>query len=291
MSNGGEKPALVVLCSWTNARLAHVQRYSNEYMTLFPNTRIIVLDTHFWDLVCPTFSALKDQTASAVELIHAELSIQSHGTGMPRSGMLLHVLSEGGCFKACKLAKAYWKRYSQKLPVSALVLDSTPGKPRYLRHCKGLVKAITTRPFLQNLCLPAAFAVTGTVWIGYMVFTDFANNPISWSRRTLLDGRYLEYITTRPLLYCYSEQDDIVDSRDIQQHAAQAEAQKLSVTRCKYESDHVSHAKVNTKRYWAEIYCMWSPGAQLERHPCARKESLKRLGPHRIFVPKEPQFR
>ena len=272
-------PALFVICSWTNARMEHVKNYSNEYRRVFPDTPILVLDTHFRDLLSPGSSTVQKQIEVAVELIH---NMSSSGLGLH-----LHVFSEGGCFKACRLAENYRQKYGLQLPVAAMVLDSTPGKPRYLRHCKGLAKAITKNRWLQALCLPMAFAITGTVWIGYMIFTDFANNPMSWSRLALLDFKASGSDVSKPhLFYRFSTQDDIVDHHDVMEHIEQATQQGFSVEICTFNTDHVCHAKKQENRaaYWSSIHHWWLPNCPLEDVSDLTRETLIPTQYHRIWM-------
>jgi hypothetical protein len=174
-------------------------------------------------------------------------------TDSPR--ILMHVFSEGGSNKACELAQAYKKKHSARLPVAALCLDSTPGKPRFLRLCNALARSFSSNMCLGYMGLVIAFLVLGWVWMLYHVFIGYERNPVSRSRQLLHDGEYFNL--TAPRCYLYSKRDKLIAWMDVQDHAAEGKDKGIPITRVIFQSEHVKHMKESEKCYWEAVETTW----------------------------------
>lgn len=115
--------------------------------------------------------------------------------------MLLHIFSEGGANKGCKLATAYRAATGTYLPISAIYLDSTPGHPHFLRLYSALAKSFPPTPALEQLATVVVFVVSGLVWVVYHVFVGYENNPVSRSRKQLLDPELFGLMVPRCYVY------------------------------------------------------------------------------------------
>lgn len=168
----------------------------------------------------------------------------------------MHVFSEGGSNKACELATVYQHSTGSRLPISALYLDSTPGHPRYLRLCSALAKSFPPIPVLKQLATIIAAVLLGTIWLLYHVFVGYANNPVSQSRKQLLDPKLFDLQV--PRCYLYSKKDALIAWQDIYEHAGESMEHNGSVTEVLFEhSGHVDHAREEPNRYWDAITTVW----------------------------------
>lgn len=251
------EPTLIVLCSWTGAYIEHVRYYATKYKRLFPSTPILLITTSPQDVLRRSSRKRKEQLALAVRLLH----VRSWRDGDDKEArkeerILMHVLSDGGSFKACELTKAYLEAHQTRFPISALILDSTPGIPRYPRYCKALAKAVARNPALQCLCRLPVYVALGTLWIVYRACIGFENNQVSRTGKDLLDVKLFD--SAVPHCYLYSTQDTIVAYEDVKQHVVLAKS-RYPVTECVFDSsDHVMHGKVYPEEYWSSIYSTWT---------------------------------
>lgn len=175
----------------------------------------------------------------------------------------MHVFSEGGSNKACELATAYQHSTGTQLPISALYLDSTPGHPRYLRLCSALAKSFPPIPVLSQLALVFATIMLGIVWVLYHGFVGYDNNPVTRSRKQLLDP--VLFNLKVPRCYLYSKADAQIAWQDVYEHAGASMLHSGRVTEVIFEnSSHVDHARKEPERYWDAITTVWQQAQEKE---------------------------
>jgi hypothetical protein len=255
-----DAPSLILLCTWTGAQCRYIAKYTAEYRSLFPSTRIMVITTSAKDLCFRNSQRKQERLRPAVERISSYKYLTDHGMS---NGILLHVFSEGGSNKACELAEAYYNITSTRLPVSALCCDSTPGHPRYLRLCNALNKSLPQIRVLRHTGLLFGSAVLGCIWILYVGVKGCENNVITRTRRRLQDPKHFDLTT--PRCYLYSRNDDLIAWQDVQEHAEESMDQNIPVTQVLFEhSGHVGHAKQEPERYWNAVMATWRETGILE---------------------------
>jgi hypothetical protein len=253
-----DAPSLVLLCTWTGAQARYMAKYTAEYQSLFPYTRIMVIATTAKDLCLRNSKQKQRRLQPAIKRIS---SLEYLHDGGNASGILMHVFSEGGSNKACELAEAYFVITGKRLPVSALCFDSTPGHPRYLRLCNALNKSLPQIPLLRHTGLILGSTVLGAIWITYRVFKGPENNIITRTRRRLLDPVHFDL--TAPRCYLYSKDDALIAWQDVCEHATESVHKGIPVKEVLFEgSGHVGHARQEPDRYWRAVTATWrSAGA------------------------------
>jgi hypothetical protein len=245
-------PSLILLMTWTGAHGRHISKYTSEYSTMFPSSHIMVITTSSADFIFRNSKRKQHRLQPAVKYISNLQHIPCRNNG----GILMHVFSEGGSNKACELATAYQRSTGTRLPLSALYLDSTPGHPRYLRLCSALAKSFPPIPVLKQLATVIATIVLGFIWILYHVFVGYSNNPVSKSRRQLLDPTLFDLKT--PRCYLYSKKDALIAWQDVYEHAGESMEHSGAVTEIIFESSgHVDHARREPNRYWDAVTTVW----------------------------------
>jgi hypothetical protein len=226
---------------------------------MFPISRILVITTSAKDIVWRSSARKQERLRPAIEYILSLYGIPKVRNG----GILLHVFSEGGANKACELGIAYHAVTGRQFPISAMCLDSTPGHPRFLRLCSALAKSFPPIPVLKQFAAVIAIVVLGLAWAAYHIFKGYENNPVSRSRKQLLDPRL--FALTVPRCYLYSKSDALVAWQDIYEHASDLIKRDGCVTETIFEdSEHVSHAKTESRRYWDTVRTVWMHSQ--ERH-------------------------
>ncbi|KAK4155671.1 hypothetical protein C8A00DRAFT_13329 [Chaetomidium leptoderma] len=173
-------PDLIIITSWTGAAAKHVAKYTAAYNTLYPGVPLLVITTAVSDLVLHSETHKLQALAPAVDYLvsqEEERPPYSHSHYCPpRSprfpSLLLHAFSEGGAHKAVLLARAYCLSHQnkKKIPLRALILDSTPGRASYTRATAAFAQAMppfwSSSPVLNALKTPFAAGVVGLVWAG-----------------------------------------------------------------------------------------------------------------------------
>jgi hypothetical protein len=248
-SKDEDAPTLVLLCSWTGARGKHIKKYTKWYQERFPATPIMVITTSAQDFILRTSQSKQERLQPTID----ELEHLLGKTASPR--ILMHVFSEGGSNKACELVQAYKKRHSACLAVAALCLDSTPGKPRFLRLCNALAKSFSPNLCLEYVGLVIAFLVLGWIWILYHAFIGYERNPVSRSRQLLHDGEYFNL--RAPRCYLYSKRDKLIAWMDVQDHATEGEDKGIPFMQVVFQSEHVKHMKESEQCYWKAVESTW----------------------------------
>jgi hypothetical protein len=257
-TNSQPPPSLILLLSWTGAVDKHISRYTNSYKNLFPSTPILLVTTSPADFLFRSSKQKQSRLDPAVDYIQ-DMHSQEPGKGNKSMRILMHAFSEGGSNKACELAERYKSRTGNRLLISALFLDSTPGKPRYRRLCKGLACSYTSNPILRLMVIGIVSLPLGLKWIMYFTVFDYERNPISKTSKELLEHEYLDP-TNQCYLYCLG--DEIVASQDIKKHVEQCKAKfsseqyrGKSVEDHKYEGSHVNLTQDTS--YWDDIERTW----------------------------------
>ena len=197
----------------------------------------------------------------------------SSSSDRPFSSILLHAFSEGGSYTSVALASLYLESSRSepakpsssgtgRIPISALVLDSTPGhRPTQSQArravARSLSPAISSRPFIAK---PLSFAAVSLTTETLKMLKRYApgKNFFDLTRLGLNDPALFE-LEGVPRLYLFSEEDEIVMWEDVQSHAEQSGVRSLCV-RFK-GTRHCQHAagkgRSEGRIYWEAVRSVW----------------------------------
>lgn len=144
------------------------------------------------------------------------------------SSLLLHAFSEGGAHKAVLLARAFLSTTSstssptcKKLPVEALILDSTPGTTASLtRLANGVARALPPR----TPGVVAKGLAAGVVGVSSVLRRDKKGDgrDIIAETREALNDPCLWDLDRAARTYLFGEADEVVWWRDVHQHGVES---------------------------------------------------------------------
>jgi hypothetical protein len=272
-------PNLIVITSWTGAAAKHVAKYTAAYNAVYPGVPILVITTVLLDL---TFHSTKRKLKALAPAVNY-LLFRHPPT------LLLHAFSEGGAHKAVLLARAYLlgTHNRHRLPLSALILDSTPGRPSFSRASTAFARALPvsqSNPLVSKvLAPPIAKVVVGSIMAGQYLRSSVhgggggsgkgdgakkkgGRSFMEETRRALNDDTLWD-VRGMARTYLFGEGDEVVWWRDVQEHAIESAAGEKDgaepgvgslVVRFK-RTEHCAHAKgvVNGAVYWAAVRKTW----------------------------------
>ncbi|KAF2022783.1 hypothetical protein EK21DRAFT_82423, partial [Setomelanomma holmii] len=240
---------LVILCAWTRAKQRYIAKYTKKYSEIFPAASIMVVLTTAADLCFRSSHRKQNRLQHVVQYLNTDLEEEPKNRRI-----LMHAFSEGGSNKACELARAYFNETKGRLPVSALYLDSTPGRPRYVRLCNALSKSFPDLSVIRQTGFILCAAVVGAIWIFYEC-KGFKTNVIDRTRDCLLDTDLFDHQV--PRCYFYSKSDELIAWQDVAAHHCSAPKNFIIYDECFEKSGHVRHALHDPKRYWKRIEDVW----------------------------------
>lgn len=80
---------------------------------------------------------------------------------------------------------------------------------------------------------------------------------VDWARTWLNDLDIVDKNAKR--MYLYSEEDEVIDWRDVEKHAKEAQEKGISVVTIKeVKGGHVQHAVCNKRQYWMSVTELWA---------------------------------
>lgn len=253
----GVEPDLIIVCSWMGAQPRYIKKYTKAYQTQFPSSPILLLRQDGGDLFWrPTWQQIRN-LAPAVSVVRD--LVDKKRPNCPR--VLLHIFSNGGSYTACQFADAYRGSSPGKdelVPISALVLDSTPSLPSSKRAHAAISESLPKSPLLRDIGSAAVWAWIG---LGTAVDTIGRKEDITTSlRRRLNDPKGAFMQSTLKRLYLYSQADKLIPAADVEAHAEEA-IRIIGKDRVRMEdfvsSRHVGHVMLDQERYWGLVKGCW----------------------------------
>ncbi|KAK4245085.1 hypothetical protein C7999DRAFT_34546 [Corynascus novoguineensis] len=287
-SSSKTPPKLVILATWMGARDPHIAKYLAQYQALFPTAPILLLRSEPRHFIRPGSAASDFAPAvPCVRAIFPNLGTGSSGTASSASvpaassdsltplaneaaggeanrvpQLLLHAWSNGGASSLLHLRRALnlspeatATAETSSVPPYTLVLDSTPGAFRYLASYRAFTAGLSGAALW--LAAPLVHALCLWYWLRHAVLGRGRTGPLAALRRGLNDALARRAEVRRA--YVYGPGDRLVDWRDVEAHAADAErAGFAAVRRERFEgSEHVAHARVDAERYWRVARETW----------------------------------
>ncbi|KAK4867794.1 hypothetical protein LT330_006653 [Penicillium expansum] len=246
-SEKADRP-VIFIAFWMNAPPRALAKYVVEYRRLVPSARIVFVRSSSGDFIWRLGAqARKARVAPAVEAMR--------GLVTPENPVFVHFFSNGGMSSTTHLLQAWKDATGTPLPMSAMILDSAPGSPSLRADFKAFSFALPRMWILWLLgkCLLFALLVLFKLIHSSSVFPD----PTSLARKLINDNSLVQAANldgTLSRCYIYSDTDDLVNWRDVESHAVDAEAEGWVVRREVFKnSPHVGHMRAEPDRYWGIV--------------------------------------
>lgn len=246
-TNDKVKP-VIFIAFWMNAPARALAKYVIEYGRLVPSARIIFARSSSNDFMLP----LKSETRRA-RIAPAIEAMQ--GLVTPENPVTLHLFSNGGLSHTGHLLQSWKMITGTPMPISAMIMDSAPGSLGLRSGLRAFSFALPRMWILQMLGKSLLF-----VWLFFaMLMHAHESNPdpITLARRLVNDSSLVRPAASQDKLarcYIYSDADVLVDWKDIESHASEAEAIGWVVRREFFKgSPHVGHMRADPDRYWGVI--------------------------------------
>jgi hypothetical protein len=250
-----DEPELIVFCSWMGANPRHIRKYATYYGETYPNAVILIVTTSVVDLAVRSKSAHSNRIRPAIEKIKRTLCEANATKRNPR--ILLHILSNGGAYTACRIADTFRKEVGNPLPITGMILDSCPGRGNFEQSIAAISINLPKAFLLRHILLLAASLLLAYLWVLDRVLQVENKLDRSWYRMN--DERLFDLRACR--LYVYSKADAIIHWRDIEDHAEMAKKIGWTVIEMRYEdSAHVCLLRDKPELYWAAAQGIWEIG-------------------------------
>lgn len=247
-------PRLIVLAGWMGAQLPHLAKYTTRLQALYPGSPIVVLRSFVYHFTTRISSHPKE-VAAAVPVIK---SIMTEHTGADdkEATMLVQVFSNGGSAALRHLREQYAVSVARGLPRHVTVYDSAPGRFQWQR---------SVTAFMASAAWASAPVRLAMLVFVNALFAFYWAAHVPWGRPGYLDRTWLAQndraanAAEAHRAYIYSNEDKLVDARDIEEHAASAVRNGFVVAAMEkfVGSAHVAHVRVDESRYWGIVKNTW----------------------------------
>jgi hypothetical protein len=238
-------PNTILILSWAAAAPRHIEKYVALYTSNFPSARIILTTSCMENFIFRS----KEKQRHLVAPVVAGLQDK------PGDRLLVHIFSNGGAKQWATINSEYFNTTGHVLKNDLTIIDSAPGRPRYQQSLATLIR-ILPRPLVLRIPLSIGFSVI----LAFMFVGDLFpghENVVDAMWRELNDSRLMSEPARR--CYIYSAEDDVIDWKDVEDHARQAEASGWSVIMVKFDgSQHVAHLRQDSIKYWEAIESAWT---------------------------------
>ena len=276
----------------------HIQKYLVPYYALYPHSDMLLLESSMNNLAWVSDAAQMRSLMPAVNAVSdlSQVFRREAGTGAVQARepiILVHAFSNGGAHSAVQLAQAYREHLLRvapvdylpaELPVSALILDSSPGRADYNIGIQVVLSMVPKASFLWRSAVTIlAHAMITSIVTAHKL--GIAENIASklWRCLNDLEGPFLlkkgpssrlcedesdlgKDVKVVPRTYIYSNRDQMIPWQCVVEHGSEArEAVAGALSRATGDnghlqdvirlegfagSAHVSHSTLDRERYW-----------------------------------------
>lgn len=264
-SSSPPSPRLIVLAGWMGAALPHLAKYTNRLQALYPSSPIVVLRSFVYHFTTRVSSHPRE-VAAAVPLIKSIMAdyaeVEEGGKEEGEAEVLVHLFSNGGSAALRHLREqcASAGGSGSSFPRHVTVYDSAPGRFQWQR-------GVTA--FMASAAKASAPIRLAMLVFVNCLFAFYWAAHIPWGRPGYLDRTWLAHndragnAAEVRRAYIYSEEDALVDPREVEEHAASAVRNGFVVAAVEkfVGSAHVAHVRVDEARYWRIVKETWENSA------------------------------
>ncbi|KAM0082362.1 hypothetical protein ACKRZS_005434 [Fusarium odoratissimum] len=249
-----DSPKIIIIASWTNALDSHIAKYVDKHKELFPTSQLVLVKSYNKNFFDP--KVLAESVKPAVPVVRASFPNATSSTAEP--GIMIHLFSNGGSSNISSLYDVYAATAQEGedpwLPPHVTVFDSAPGAQR-LTNTAAFFKSTVPKSY-RWVFMPLVYFVAAA-W----QFTKVLGLTKDWlafwgSTHNTAEGKREREIRRT---YIYSEEDELIDYKDLEAQAAEAEKLGFDIHLEKFDGSlHVAHARKDEARYWSVVQKTWS---------------------------------
>lgn len=236
---------LIFIAFWMNAPPRALAKLAVEYRHIAPMARIVLVRSsvgdYFWR---GTARAQQARLAPAVEAIRVLASRENP--------VFMHLFSNSGLTSTIHFLQSYLKITGKPLPMSSMVLDSTPGTATVSAAMTAFAYALPKMWILRLITKSLS-------WLCLVLIKAFhaitrSPDPIAFARRVINYASLIEAVNVNGVptrCYIYSDTDELVNAHDVEQHASHSEASGWAVRLERFQgTPHLGHRRAAPERYW-----------------------------------------
>jgi hypothetical protein len=259
-------PTLLILCSWAFAPLRPLSKYIKGYQSLYPHTSILLLQNEINNMLFTP-----DSWQFSAQFNYAAEQVKQHMDNSDNARILLALFSNGGSHSAVQLSEAYKQMYNATLPIHAIVLDSTPGKPHWSETHKALMTGVPKNPLARlagSFTVHSMLFTTGLMHASSNVLGGYGELA-TWKLWRVLNEPGSAFLREGvPRTYIHSEEDIMILSKDVREHAEIARGRLRGLSGEGKERElvkieefvgtpHTNHMSSDPARYWGIVRGTW----------------------------------
>jgi hypothetical protein len=222
-------------------------------MTLYPHARIILVTINTVQfLFHPESKRRADIKAAVTALLAADQSTDR---------LLIHALSNGGNRRVYNISSVYRALTGKALPAKIWIVDSAGGIPQFRRDIHAL--QIPARQFNWFVWLPYmafSYVLVSVVYVTVNWMPEWFWYELVWGPwKGNNDTKLVDQKCVKG--YIYSKEDEAMDWRDTEKHAAVAREKGFEVVmKLVEDAGHVQlfRGKGGEKDYWGFIEKIWA---------------------------------
>ncbi|KAG8998704.1 hypothetical protein FRB95_012174 [Tulasnella sp. JGI-2019a] len=246
-----ETPELVLIFGWMEARLPHIQKYTELYNKVYPGATQMVVRSYGDFLYTNSEQFFKEMAPLAKMLQEYQ-----------GKRVLVHVFSNGGCLMLTYLVEASRSLTAPEAPMeplqaSAIIFDSCPGTGDVRSGARAFTAGMKNPIAKYAFATLVIFVITTVRW--FRIITGKGGDHFNAMRKQLLDPVILPHGVV-PRTYIYSDSDAIIPYKAVESHAEESKHLGLKVEVEKFpDTPHVNHIKgeSNLARYLDIIQKTW----------------------------------
>jgi len=240
----GAGPETILFLSWGDAKPRYIEKYTNLYADIWPDARIILVETGMADFFWRTEQMSQKLAEPAVKML-AESN---------KEALLVHVMSNAGAKQWGTLNSALNKQTSTTLSSAVTIIDSAPGRAHFSQTWASLAGSLP-RSFIPRMILGGVLGFV--LCLMHLQFWLLPGPDVLERSRARLNDNSTPINGARRS-YIYSVADKVIGWEDVEDHAGEAERKGWAVKLVKVPgSTHVGHFKQDPVLYRETIEAAW----------------------------------
>lgn len=240
------EPRLILMLGWMDARDAHLAKYLHEYQARYPRSTVLLIKSRF---AVMTSSTTAQADVSAALPVMQE--ILTSARDVPE--LLVHTFSNGGSCLLSTLNGIYKQHDLTGLPLHITIFDSSPSTHYDRSSAVSAILAGVPRGWMRSLTSPVL-----DLFSYFLLFQIHVLGSADLLADLAASHNDRQKVRETLRVYIYSDADLLINQRDVEEHALEAQRNGFNVTEELFVgSPHVAHVRSDPDRYWKIVNNAW----------------------------------